>query len=325
MSRAVRLVRETMERVRALVDGVLSWVERTIFWRVWERLLENEFIDRSVALGAKAFVSLFPALLVVAAFTPSSVRHSILTTVARRAGLSGDGLKSVKGAFANTNDIRRTTGILGLIFTFFYVSSFTGALRRVYTKAWRRPAGGGISGYAVGASWLAGLAAYTAVLGLLRGVLRGGPETALFAVLAWAASVGMWWVTPWLMLQRQVRFRALSLTAVLTGTAMGAYALSAAIWMPHTMESNQRQFGFFGVTLALVTWLTGIGMVVVVCAVTGPVFAEDRGIIGRWVRGKTTSVLVPGATASFEAPIRAPKLSDAIGLRGDIEEVRGEE
>jgi len=29
-----------------------------------ERVLENEFIDRSVALAAKAFVSLFPALIV---------------------------------------------------------------------------------------------------------------------------------------------------------------------------------------------------------------------------------------------------------------------
>jgi hypothetical protein len=34
-----------------------AWAERTISWRVWERMLENEFIDRGIALAAKAFVS----------------------------------------------------------------------------------------------------------------------------------------------------------------------------------------------------------------------------------------------------------------------------
>ena len=36
--------------------------------RVWERLLEIEFVDRSVALVGKAFVSFFPLVIVVAGF-----------------------------------------------------------------------------------------------------------------------------------------------------------------------------------------------------------------------------------------------------------------
>jgi uncharacterized BrkB/YihY/UPF0761 family membrane protein len=142
------------------LEEVRAWVERTILWRIWERLLENEFLDRSVALGAKAFVSLFPALIVIAAFTPSSVRASIVATITRRAGLSGAGLTTVKSAFASSDDTRRATGIVGLLFTFFYINSFTAALRRVYTKAWRRPSGGRASGYAVGAAWLIGIVAY---------------------------------------------------------------------------------------------------------------------------------------------------------------------
>ena len=68
-------------RIRALIawgearyDAIRDWVERTIFWRIWERLLENEFVDRSVALAAKAFVSLFPSLVVVAEATPTLLR-----------------------------------------------------------------------------------------------------------------------------------------------------------------------------------------------------------------------------------------------------------
>src|SRR5256885_2638985 len=59
--------RERVSQVMRLVAQVRAWAERTIFWRVWERMLENEFIDRGIALAAKAFVSFFPAIIVVAA------------------------------------------------------------------------------------------------------------------------------------------------------------------------------------------------------------------------------------------------------------------
>ena len=71
-------VSATETRLRKRTEAVQTWVERTIWWRVWERVLENEFVDRSVALAAKAFVSLFPAIIVIAAFAPASVRDSDL-------------------------------------------------------------------------------------------------------------------------------------------------------------------------------------------------------------------------------------------------------
>ena len=106
-------VSATETHVRKRTDAVQTWVERTIWWRVWERVLENEFVDRSVALAAKAFVSLFPAIIVVAAFAPASVRDSIYRTITHRAGLSGAGLATVRGAFASADDIRRRDRHLG--------------------------------------------------------------------------------------------------------------------------------------------------------------------------------------------------------------------
>lgn len=308
-------------RVRRRFDPLQEWVERSIFWRVWERVLENEFVDRSVALAAKAFISLFPALIVVAAFAPHSVRVSIVNTIIRRAGLSGASTNTVKGAFVSADDTRRATGILGLIFTFFYVNSFTTALRRVYTKAWRRPPGGRASGYAVGVGFLIGLVAYFAILGGLRFVLGHGPETILFAIAALIASIGVWLLTPWLMLQRQVRWRPLLTGAVMTGVGMTVYAGTASLWMPRTVSENQHQFGFFGVALALVTWLSGAATIIVVSACSAPVLAEDAGWIGRIARGSDSpAVLVEGAVPSFPAPTRAMTLGDAIGAYRDVDE-----
>ena len=52
---------------RQRLDAVRTWLERLLIWRVWERMLEIEFVDRSVALAGKAFVSFFPLVIVVAA------------------------------------------------------------------------------------------------------------------------------------------------------------------------------------------------------------------------------------------------------------------
>src|SRR5215831_9866198 len=310
----VQGARERAGQVEKLVAEVRGWVERTIFWRVWERMLENEFVDRGVALAAKAFVSFFPAIIVVAAFAPPAVREAIGVALAHRAGLSGSGLKTFQDAFGSSDNVRRATGVLGLVFTVYYINSFTSALRRAYIRAWRRPPSSLVYGYPLGATWLVAILAYFTLIGSLRVALGGGPGYVVFAVLALAASIGLWWVTPWVMLGRQVRLRVLLPTGVLTGVGMTVYGATSPLWMPTTVAQNQLQFGFFGVALALVTWLSGAAFIVVASACAAPVLAEDRGVLGRLVRGSSPAVLVPGAVPSLGAPLRAPTLSNAIGI-----------
>src|SRR5215813_5583692 len=114
--------RERVGQVMRLIAAVRAWAERTIFWRVWERMLENEFVDRGVALAAKAFVSFFPAIIVVAAFAPPAVRQAIGATLAHRSGLSGPSLKTFQTAFGTSDSVRRATGVLGLVFTVYYIN-----------------------------------------------------------------------------------------------------------------------------------------------------------------------------------------------------------
>jgi membrane protein len=315
---ATQRASSVVRNLRRRADELQQWAQRTLLWRVWERMLETEFIDRSVALGAKAFVSFFPTIIVIAAFSPSSVRSSILETITHRAGLSGTGLVTVRNAFATADDTRKATGIIGLLFTLFYINSFTTALGRIYTRAWRRPPAKQVARYGIGVGWLMGILVYFVIIGAVRSIFGSGPGTAGFAVVALAASIGLWWVTPRLMLQREVRFRVLAPTAVLTGIAASVYAASATVWMPTTVSKNQAQFGFFGVALSLVTWLTGVATIVVVCACVAPVVADDNGVIGRLTRGAGRSdVLMPGVQPSLPPPTREPTFADALGLRDD--------
>jgi len=284
-------------RLRRRAGDAREWVEQTVVWRIWERMLENEFVDRGIALAAKAFVSLFPALLVVVAFMPRSSQQSVLDALASRTGLHGHSLNLVRNAFATTGDIRQATGILALILTFVFVHSFTTALQRVYVKAWRRPAGAGVRGYVLGASWLVGIAVYFALLAGTRGLLSSTPGTVALGTVAWAAAVGLWWITPWVMLQRQIRLRALLVSGLITGTAMTVYTATARVWMTHVVESNQDQFGYFGVTVSLVTFLSGAGLIVVASACAAAVLAHDQSRLGRLIRGPDDKIHAPDGDA----------------------------
>src|SRR4051794_3049534 len=141
-------------RGRERVDIVQGLLQRTLLWRVWERMLEIEFVDRSVALAGKAFVSFFPLVIVIAAFAPDRIRTSIVTQLTARLGVQGDALTLARQAFASSDDVRRATGLLGLVLAVLYAGSFTTALQRVYLRAWRRPPPAGFDKQWRGAVWL---------------------------------------------------------------------------------------------------------------------------------------------------------------------------
>jgi len=313
-----RTSRNAVEKVRGRVQAIRGWAEQTLLWRVWDRMLETEFIDRSIALAGKAFISFFPLIIVVVAFVPSRLRRSIFTTLTHRLGITGASLVTVKQAFASAQDIRQATGLLGLILAVFYASSFTTALRRAYLRAWRRPpVGKAVGNYVRGVIWVAAFIVYMALLGAVRNVLGDGVGIGAFVIVALALSTAIWWFTAWLMLKGQVRLRVLLPSGLITGIALSVYGLSATLWMPNNVTSNNHQYGIFGVALALVAWFSGAAICIVVGACAGPVLAEDPGPIGRLVRGGAASPLVEGALPPLPAPVRSLRLADAFASSDD--------
>ena len=139
-------------------ETLQRWVERTIFWQVWERLLENEFVDRSVALASKAFVSLFPddhrARVVRAALDPRlDLRRRSRGTSASKAA---DWTRSRARSRSPTTSRRRPGSSASCSRSSSSPRSRPRSAR-VYVKAWRRPKAGRVSAYAVGLTWLVGV------------------------------------------------------------------------------------------------------------------------------------------------------------------------
>jgi membrane protein len=310
-------LRQRVGAAREQVMVVRARAERTLLWRVWDRMLEIEFVDRGVALAGKAFVSFFPLVIVVASFAPPGIRNAIFSSLTHRLGITGASLTDVRASFASADDVRRATGVLGLVLTIFFASSFTTALQRVFLRVWRRPPGGKVGEYARGPAWFGVVLAAMALLGGLRPLIGNGPQIGLFLVISFAVIAAVSWFTAWFMLMGQVRWRVLVPTGLISSLVLGVFGLSAAIWMPNLVERNQHQFGFFGVALSLVTWFTGAATCVMIGACAGAVFAEDTGWVGTLVRGRNGSLLVEGVVPSLPAPEGTRGLRDAFNTMED--------
>jgi membrane protein len=295
---------------RGRADSALAWADASFVGRLWRRLLEMEFIERSIALAAKAFVSLLPVVIVIAAFLPDRLRAGVVEALATRLGLSGASLDYVQEAFSTPDQIRAATSVIGLVLTLLFAVSFATAVQRVYLRAWRRPAQRALQDKRRGVVWLAGAVAFLATVGSVGRLLVGLPGTFATLVVGIAGSSALWWWSALTFLRGHVRWRPLLPTALLTGIGASLYAAAASVWMPSVLEGNVRQFGFVGVGMSLVTWFVGFGFLIVGAAAAGPALADGDGRVARWLRHD--GLLTPGAPEALPGPETPPSLLDYL-------------
>ena len=278
-------------------------------------MLEIEFIDRSVALAGKAFVSFFPLVIVVAAFVPERIRSSIITAVTARLGMRGDALDARQRGLRVVRrrpegDRRARSGAHDLLRQLVHDGAAARLLPRLAATAPRRSRRVlAWAGLPAARCW-----SRMALLGGLRGALDGGLGVGLFAIVALAATSALWWFSAWFLLLGDVRARVLVPTGVITGIATAVFAASATIWMPEVVTSNEAQFGVFGVALALVTWFSGAAICVLVgaCAGVGP--RRGPGRVGTFIRGgesadadRRRAPAAPATRTRAQPPRRVPE------------------
>ncbi len=203
------------------------WVERaadSVLGRLWARLVELEFIDRAVALAAKAFVALFPLLLAVNALAPPAVSQGMREGIRDRLSLSGTSADVVSESLVTAEAFRSATGFFGLLLLVFYATTFATALQRVFLRTWRRPPSRGIK-QVRGLAWIGGAVGYLLMISGVRWLLDGDVADRVTVVLGLAGSFGLWWWSQYVLLYGQVRWRVL--VAPAAAIAGGTFALRA--------------------------------------------------------------------------------------------------
>src|SRR4051812_18916827 len=128
--------------------------------------------------------------------------------------------------------------------------------------------------------WLAVAAAYATIASALNTAAGGHPRDAGRLVVGFGLSFFLWLWTPSLLLGRRVERRSLRITSALTATAMTAFGVASVFYMPQSIASASQSFGSIGIAIAIVSWLIGVGFILVASAGLGAVLAERS----PWIR-----------------------------------------
>jgi membrane protein len=225
-------------------------------WLV-DPLLRFNLVDRSLALGAQAFGAVIPLMIVLESAQPGD--DSMAADLIERFNLDGDAADVVRNAFTAT-DGQSTVTAASILVLVVSLLSFTRRLQRLYEQTWEfEPRG--LRGTGSGLLWLACFAAYVSLHPALDQVLarRGG------VVLSLAGGL----FTPYLLLGRRLHWSRLILQGALTAAGIAALGIWSAIYMPRAIESSASAYGSIGVAFSMLTWLWGLGIVLVVAAVYG--------------------------------------------------------
>jgi membrane protein len=221
-------------------------------------LVRFDFLDRSLAIGAQAFGALIPLLIVLQVGSSSLVDDLI-----ERFDLDDEAAESVREAFS-VADGEATTTVLSMFVLVVSVLSFTRRLQRLYESTWELDARG-LRGTGWGLAWVAFLFLYGSLHPVLDGLFEGLAGIALS--LAGAFVLGL--LTPYLLLGRRLPWRRLVPQALLTAGGLTALGVWSAIYMPRAFEASAAAYGPIGIAFALLTWLWGLGIVLVIAAVYG--------------------------------------------------------
>lgn len=235
------------------------------------RFFAVQGLDRAMALAAQAFVALLPLLVVYGALVPTPDGQDFAERIIDRLDLHGASARSVEEAFASSSTTASSVTAIGIVLLVISALSFTRGLQRLFEGAFRLPKLG-MRGTGYGLQWLLVMVVLLSLRPLVLGFLHN--VAAAIAVLGFG--VLLWLATPYLLLGKRIAWPRLVPAALLTTVGMTIYSATSFIWLPRTIESLSEQFGFIGISFALVSWLFAAASVLVVSASVGAVIDERR-------------------------------------------------
>jgi membrane protein len=236
------------------------------------RFVAIEGTLQATVLGAQAFTSLIPFMVVASAFAPGN--SDLADSIVERFGLTGDSAKSVETLFASSGETQSAITWISILILVLSALSFTRALQRVFQRAYGQPSAGGVTDARRGLGWLVALGLWVTVASPLHESLEdlGG---LVFAVgLATVTGFLVWLGTPLLLLGER-DWRRLAPGAAVSGLLGALLGLASSIYVPIAMEWSAERYGLIGIAFAFQSWLLADAFLVVIGAVVGATVVEE--------------------------------------------------
>jgi membrane protein len=255
-------------KIRDLANAPGSLVPRLLV-----RLAEIGGVQRATLLGAQAFTSLIPYLVIASALVPRREDESFADVLVENFDLEGRAADGVRALFASAGEVESGITFIGLAVLMVSVLSFTRALQSTYERSYGLEPSG-IAGVRRNLLWIGALAVWLTLASIREEV--GDLLGPLFSVIvALGFAFLLWLGTPMLLVGDGVPARLLVPGAVVSGVLMTVLIYASAVYMPILIENAARRYGLIGVAFSLQGWLLTLCLVIVAGAVVGGVLSED--------------------------------------------------
>ena len=243
--------------------------------RCLRRFVDIEGATQATVLGAQAFTSLIPFLVIASVAAPGD--GDLADRIVERFNLDGASARSVESLFADSTEVESAVTWVSVVILILATLSFTRAMQRMFQRAYGEERGG-IADQWRGLAWLAGFAAWIIISSPLRESLEGIGGI-IFAVAATTVTgFALWLWTPTILLRTR-DWRRLVPGAMVSGVLGAVLGVASGIYVPILMEWSARKYGLIGVAFSLQSWMLVFAFVIVIGAVVGAVVSEQFGVV----------------------------------------------
>jgi membrane protein len=267
---ATRSRRLSKEQVRRTAELAKHRYEGSSAERMWDRLNAMDFINQAMQFAAILLLAFLPFLLIIT----SLAGRDVVASLSRRMGLSAEAAHVMRGLFNSSSQTSNAVTVQGVIFALFGGIGTAATLQAIYERLYGLTSRGMKDfhrqliwvGAVLGGSVLAGWAG--------REITKASLGPVLLGVSSFLLLFAFWFLTMWLLLSNRVPARQLRAPAVATALFWIGFGVYTKLTMSGAVIGNDRKYGAIGVVFALMSWLIGMGVVIILGAVVGIVWKE---------------------------------------------------
>ena len=244
---------------------------------VWRRYRAVDGPLQSALLSLYVLVAVIPALLVLEEYLDAHP-NALAQQLAHHYGLSTETAALLRSVLVEGHAHELGSALLAIAGALFFGVGFGRVLQLVHARAWRVELPARQTDYALYAFVL--LAIYGLILLLLVQLteLKDSPSwISKVLALGWLALLVLFFTwTPWLLLHGAVSRRDLVPGAVLTAVGLVLLMFVSSYVMEPWVDLYARDYGGFGVVLALYFWILFSSGVIVWAASLAPALSQRR-------------------------------------------------
>jgi uncharacterized BrkB/YihY/UPF0761 family membrane protein len=282
------LVTRTKARAGALSKRGQEWVDRQtpgsfagVAIDAWRRYRAVDGPLESALLSLYILVAIVPALLVMEEYLETDPT-ALANHMVHHYGLSPATATLVRGVLVQDKTHELGSALFAIAGALFFGLGFGRVLQQVHARAWRIAPTPRQSDYARYAAALVGLYGLILLLLLQLKELTGDLSWARLVIApGWVALLTLYflWV-PSMLTHRQIGLHDLLPGAALTAAGLVVVMVISSVVMEFWVNLYARDYGGFGVVMAIFFWIGFSSAVIVLAASLSPALAERRRVRG---------------------------------------------